>query len=275
MLCRNPNKAEEAAKAIVAKAGCGADKVKFVQLDVADLESVSGFRARYVQVMGGETPIDVLVLNAGIMATPKRHQSPQGIELQMATNCVGHYALLGQLLDLVRRAPNGGRIVFLSSTMHMFAPHGGIDFDDFNADKGSYATWKVYSETKLGMLLMMHKLNRLLAENKIDNVLCVGAHPGYSSTNLQKGGWCRCAGVVGCADAERIAGFARLGNILAMSAETGSHCIYLASTDPSPPKDGLYAGPKYALWGHSVWHAKESCVFVCTVSYLNWGDLRD
>jgi len=240
MLCRNPKKAEEGAKSIVAKAKCAPERVKFVQLDTADLDNVAGFRSRYVQAMGGETPIDVLVLNAGIMATPARGESPQGIELQMATNCVGHYALLGQVLDLVRKAPNGGRVVFLSSIMHMFAPRGGIDFNDFNADKGKYDTWKVYGETKLGMLLMMHKLNRVLAENKVDNVLCVGAHPGYSATNLQKG-------------------INRLGNIVAMSATTGAHCIYLAATDPSPPRDGLYCGPWiFNVWGTSVWHSRQT-----------------
>ena len=77
--CRDAKKAENARKEIVQRAKVEEAKVKVVALDLADLDNVKGFRARYEEVMGAATPIDQLILNAAVMALPTRQVTKQGV----------------------------------------------------------------------------------------------------------------------------------------------------------------------------------------------------
>ena len=81
--------------------------------------------------------LDVLVNNAGVMAPP-RSETPDGFELQMATNHFGPFALTGLLLDALRRR---ARVVTVASGAHR---GGRIDFDDLQSERG-YNGWRVYS----------------------------------------------------------------------------------------------------------------------------------
>ena len=70
-----------------------------------DLASLSSIEACANEMLGSGRPIDILVNNAGVMAVPTRHLTEDGFELQLGTNHLGHFALTGRLLPLLRRAP--------------------------------------------------------------------------------------------------------------------------------------------------------------------------
>ena len=181
--------------------------------------------------------MDVLVLNAGVMALPKRELSKDGFEMQMATNCFGHYALLGVCMPLLKAAAKP-RVVFVSSGFHHSA--GGISFDDLQSEK-SYEKWRVYSETKLGDLLLMHKLARLAKEKQVP-LVSVACHPGYSATNLQTH-----TGLLGT--------FANA--VVAQAAWKGAMPTVLAAADEHV-ESGQYAGPRFYMWGEAQWGASQS-----------------
>ena len=238
MACRNASKAGAARAEVVRRAKARDDQVVVAPLDLASLESVRAFRGECAKALGAERPIDVLIANAGIMAVPQREETKDGFELQMGTNCFGHFLLIAELIPLVKAAPTG-RVVLLSSAMHMYA--GGITFDDLDRKK-RYDRWATYAETKLGDLLIMHKLTRVLRERGVDNVTVVACHPGYASTNLQVS--MGVAGVVGNA-------------LFAQSAAMGATPTILAATDRDA-KPGDYAGPKFLSWGAPVWGARQT-----------------
>jgi NAD(P)-dependent dehydrogenase (short-subunit alcohol dehydrogenase family) len=146
-----------------------------VQLDLAEQASV---RRAAAELLERWPRIDILVNNAGVMALPKR-TTPDGFELQMATNHFGHFALTGLLLDALRSA----RVVTVSSGAHR---GGKIDFDDIHSER-SYHRWRVYSQTKLANLLFMFELGRRAAAAGLD-LVSVAAHPGLAKTNLQAAG---------------------------------------------------------------------------------------
>ena len=139
------------------------------ELDLTDLASVRSF----AQGWGG--PIDVLVNNAGVMATPLERTS-DGFELQIGTNHLGHFALTGLLIDRIR-----DRVVSVSSGGHRM---GKIDLDDLNWEQRRYRRWSAYGQSKLANLLFTLELQRRLKEAGSD-VRAVAAHPGWTATNLQ------------------------------------------------------------------------------------------
>jgi NAD(P)-dependent dehydrogenase (short-subunit alcohol dehydrogenase family) len=87
--------------------------VHVMELDLADPRSVAAFGA------GWSGPLDLLINNAGVMAIPDLRLTPQGWELQFATNHLGHFALALGLRDSLAAAPAGARIVSLSSRAHL------------------------------------------------------------------------------------------------------------------------------------------------------------
>lgn len=177
MAARTPLKGERAVAEVMA-AHPGA-RVFTEQLDVSDLSSVEAFAGRMIQQ---GTPIDLLVNNAGIMATPTYNRTVDGFELQFATNHLGHFALAGRLLSLLRAAASP-RVVALSSVA---ARTGRIDFDDLNGEK-SYKPWKAYGQSKLANLMFSQELHRLSRRHGW-GITAVAAHPGVTHTNLQSTG---------------------------------------------------------------------------------------
>jgi len=146
-----------------------------VRLDLADQSSV---RAAADELLARWPRIDVLVNNAGVMATP-RITTADGFELQMATNHFGPFALTGLLIG----ALHGARVVTVASGMHR---SGKIAFDDLQSERG-YHRWQVYSQTKLANLLFTFELGRRSAAGGLD-LRSVAAHPGIARTNLQAAG---------------------------------------------------------------------------------------
>jgi NAD(P)-dependent dehydrogenase (short-subunit alcohol dehydrogenase family) len=218
--CRNTQKGEAAGEAIRGEAPGASVEVE--ALDLADLGSVRAFADRLHA--RGDT-LDLLINNAGVMASPQRTTN-DGFELQLGTNHLGHFALTGLVLDLLSDTP-GARVVTVSSGMHH---RGRIDFDDLNSERG-YSRWGAYSQSKLANLLFMLELDRRLKAADVD-VVSVAAHPGYAATNLQ---------LSAPPLHERI--FMRVSNLLfAQSAEMGALPILYAATVPDV-QGGFYIGP--------------------------------
>jgi retinol dehydrogenase 12 len=134
MACRTQKKAEEAM--VFIKSRVPNAVLEFMYLDLADLESVRDF-ARNYEKKG--YPIHVLMNNAGIMATPNFKTSKQDIELQFASNHLGHFYLTLLLLPIIEttaKTSNNVRIVNLSSIAHLFALRG-LDLHNVNNPKST------------------------------------------------------------------------------------------------------------------------------------------
>lgn len=169
---RTPAKGEAAMNMIQTAAPNA--KVHYSRLDLADLESVRGFAEAFNREYDR---LDVLMNNAGVMATPPQ-KTKDGFELQFGTNHLGHFALTGLLMERLITTPES-RVVNVSS---IAAERGTMQFDDLMWEQ-NYDRFGVYSQSKLANLLFTRRLNqRLQAANAA--VVGVAAHPGVSNTNL-------------------------------------------------------------------------------------------
>jgi NAD(P)-dependent dehydrogenase (short-subunit alcohol dehydrogenase family) len=172
LACRNKEKGQAAVRQI--ERAYPAAKVELLQIDLSDLTSVrrfaDGFTNRYDR-------LDILINNAGIMATPFG-TTTDGFELQFGTNHLGHFALTGLLLDCIIRTPQE-RVVTVSSWGHQF---GEIDFDDLNGEK-DYDPGDAYAQSKLANLLFTYELQRRFEGAGVD-AIAVAVHPGWTATNL-------------------------------------------------------------------------------------------
>jgi NAD(P)-dependent dehydrogenase (short-subunit alcohol dehydrogenase family) len=207
MTARNP------AKGAATVAEIARDRVDYKLLDLADLSSVRTFAKEFT------SPIDVLILNAGVMATPFSLTKDK-FEMQMGTNHLGHFALTGLLQKQIKH-----RVVAVSSQMHRTARIGNFTINDLrNKAKGigAYNPWSAYAYSKLANLLFIHELERRQMR-KNWNLEAVAAHPGYADTNL----------VTGASVQDRAGALANA--MFAQSAERGALPTLCAATYP-----GLY-----------------------------------
>ncbi|QNS07785.1 oxidoreductase [Streptomyces xanthii] len=220
---RDPEKGRRAAESIAA--GTPGARLEVRPLDLADLTSVRAF-ADTLRADHGH--IDVLVNNAGIMAPPYA-TSPQGHELQFATNHLGHFALTGLLLDLLA-AGTDPRVVTVSSPNHR---QGRLDLDDPEAVDGpdGYSPMGHYNRSKLANAVFGHQLHLRLTAAR-SNVRSVLAHPGYTATGLQHGTPVRGVRFL----------YGRLLKPLAQSPEAGARSQLYAATEPGVA-GGEFIGP--------------------------------
>ena len=166
---RSAEKAREALKKI------GPGLVDYILLDLTDLESVKRAAARV------DRPFDVVVLNAGVMATPFT-KTVDGFELQMGTNHLGHFAFAGLIKNQIK-----DRLVVVSSFAHKMGNFGDNTLDSIRnicLGIGKYQKWQVYGASKLANLLFVSELERLRIQNNW-SFIPLAVHPGYSDTNLQ------------------------------------------------------------------------------------------
>ena len=214
LACRSAERGARAISAVGAVATGPAPEL--VPLDLADLDSV---RSAAKDVASRVESIDVLMNNAGIMATPKA-STAQGFEMQLGTNHLGHFALTGLLLPLLQQA-TAPRVITTSSQAHRT---GRMRWDDLQWERG-YERWRAYGQTKLANLLFMRELGR-----RYDGILSAAAHPGWAATHLQSG-----AGVT-----KRISALAN--HVLAQSDAMGALPQLYAATMPDV-RSGEYFGP--------------------------------
>ncbi|MEU8391185.1 SDR family NAD(P)-dependent oxidoreductase [Micromonospora sp. NPDC048842] len=167
---RNPDAGQQAADDITATTGN--DSVLVAPLDLADQGSVADFVANW------DGPLHILVNNAGIMAAPLS-RTPQGWEMQFATNHLGHFALATGLRPALA-AGDGARIVSVSSAAHLRSP---VVFEDIQYDKREYEPWQAYGQSKTANVLFAVEATRRWAD---DGILTNSLMPGAIRTNLQR-----------------------------------------------------------------------------------------
>ena len=145
-------------------------------LDLADAASVATF------VRGWSSPLDILITNAGLV-TADLNRTPQGWELQFATNHLGHFALalgLRPQLAAAAGARAGARIVALSSTAHMRAP---VDFEDIHFRRRAYDPQIAYAQSKTANSLFAVEASRRW---RADGIVANAVNPGGVATGLQR-----------------------------------------------------------------------------------------
>ncbi|GAY41120.1 hypothetical protein CUMW_057020 [Citrus unshiu] len=169
MAVRNMAACREVKKAIVKEIPNA--KVQAMELDLSSLASVRKFASEFK--------------SSGIMATPFM-LSKDNIELQFATNHIGHFLLTNLLLETMgktaRESSKEGRIVNVSSRGHQFSYPEGIRFDRIN-DQSGYNRFSAYGQSKLANVLHTNELARRLKEDGVD-ITANSVHPGAITTNL-------------------------------------------------------------------------------------------
>lgn len=196
-------------------------KVEVMKIDLADLESIRAFAESFAMKFES---LDLLINNAGVMVPP-HSKTKDGFELQFGSNHLGHFALTGLLLPLLKKTP-GSRVVTVSSLAHKGA---SIFFDNLDGSKG-YQPMKFYGQSKLANLMFARELDKRLKENGLD-IKSLACHPGISSTNLFK---------FGKKEAPKF--FKALMDRFLQSAEMGALPTVYAATEGSL-KGGEYIGP--------------------------------
>ncbi|MFY1669247.1 oxidoreductase [Plantactinospora sp. WMMB334] len=163
------------------KAARGIDgEAEVRELDLASPASVRTFATR----LSTDHPVlDLLINNAGTMLIGPRRTSAGGLELQMATNMLGHFALTGLLLPNLATA-RAARVVNVSSITHRSAH---LDFDDLMFERG-YRAMSAYGRSKLAATVFGVELERRLRASG-STVVSVLAHPGITRTNLTPRAW--------------------------------------------------------------------------------------
>ncbi|MDZ5446460.1 SDR family NAD(P)-dependent oxidoreductase [Micromonospora sp. 4G57] len=167
---RNIDAGQQAATDITGTTGN--DRILVAPLDLADLASV----ATFVRTWDG--PLHILVNNAGIMASPEM-RTPQGWEMQFATNHLGHFALATGLRPALAAA-GGARIVSVSSAAHLRSP---VVFSDIHFRQRPYDPWEAYGQSKTANVLFAVEVSRRWAD---DGILSNALMPGAIRTNLQR-----------------------------------------------------------------------------------------
>nr|XP_043611908.1 short-chain dehydrogenase TIC 32 B, chloroplastic-like [Erigeron canadensis] len=159
-------------------------KVDVLQLDLSCLKSVKACADSFLAL---NLPLNILINNAGIMFCPYQ-LSQDGIEMQFATNHLGHFYLTNLLIEKMKDTASNtgieGRIINLSSIAHLRTYEEGIRFDAVN-DETSYSDKKAYGQSKLASILHANELSRRLKEEGA-NITVNSVHPGLIMTNLMK-----------------------------------------------------------------------------------------
>ena len=160
-----------------AEALAGIDGVTVDTLDLGDLASVEAFADR---LLARGTVLDMVIDSAGIMACPETRVGP-GWEAQLATNHLGHFALVNRLWPAL--AP-GARVVSVSSMGHLSSP---IRWDDPMFEDGGYEKWQAYGQAKTANVLFAVHLDRLgQTHERGKGVRAFALHPGGILTPLQR-----------------------------------------------------------------------------------------
>ena len=150
----------------------GGKRPLVAHLDLADQASVAAFAAAW------DGPLHLLVNNAGMMASPEL-RTPQGWEMQFATNHLGHFALATGLHRSLAAA-GGARVVSVSSSAHL---RSGVVFEDIHFQQRAYEPWSAYGQSKSANVLFAVEATRRWAD---DGVLTNALMPGGIRTNLQR-----------------------------------------------------------------------------------------
>jgi NAD(P)-dependent dehydrogenase (short-subunit alcohol dehydrogenase family) len=168
---RDLAKAEAATVAVRAAARESGGAFTLVELDLASLASV---RACADALKAAGASFDLVVANAGVMATPFGHTA-DGFETQFGTNHLGHFVLVNRIASLMS---NGSRLVSLSSAGHRFAD---VDLNDPDFERTPYEPFVAYGRSKTAIILFAVEFDR---RHRSRGVRAVAVHPGVIQTEL-------------------------------------------------------------------------------------------
>jgi NAD(P)-dependent dehydrogenase (short-subunit alcohol dehydrogenase family) len=168
---RDLTKAKAATGQVRKDAAANGGSFELVELDLADLKSV---RACADGLLAKGEAFDVVIANAGVMATPFGHTA-DGFETQFGTNHLGHFVLVNRIASLIR---NGGRLVNLSSAGHRYA---NVDLNDPNFEHTPYEPFVAYGRSKTANILFAVAFDKLYRHR---GVRAAAVHPGGIKTEL-------------------------------------------------------------------------------------------
>jgi NAD(P)-dependent dehydrogenase (short-subunit alcohol dehydrogenase family) len=168
---RDLAKAKAAAAQVQKDAEANGGGFELVELDLADLKSV---RACADALLAKGNPLDVVIANAGVMATPFGHTA-DGFETQFGTNHLGHFVLVNRVARLIRA---GGRLINLSSAGHRFS---NVDLDDPNFERAPYEPFLAYGRSKTANVLFAVAFDK---RHRGRGVRAAAVHPGGIRTEL-------------------------------------------------------------------------------------------
>jgi NAD(P)-dependent dehydrogenase (short-subunit alcohol dehydrogenase family) len=168
---RESAKAETATAQVRKDAAAHGGSFEVVALDLASLKSV---RACADELLTTGKPFDVVIANAGVMATPFGHTA-DGFETQFGTNHLGHFVLVNRIAPLMGA---GSRLINLSSAGHRFA---NVNLDDPNFERTPYEPFAAYGRSKTANILFAVAFDRRYRERGIRGA---AVHPGVIQTEL-------------------------------------------------------------------------------------------
>jgi len=168
---RDLNKAKIATEQVRKAAAANGGGFDLVELDLANLKSV---RACADQLLKKGEPFDVVIANAGVMATPFG-KTADGFETQFGTNHLGHFVLVNRIASLIR---DGGRLINLSSAGHRYS---NVDLDDPNFERTPYEPFVAYGRSKTANVLFAVAFDK---RHRHRGVRAAAVHPGGIQTEL-------------------------------------------------------------------------------------------
>lgn len=176
---RDLDKAKAATAQVRRDAAANGGSFELIRLDLASLESV---RACADGLMAKGEPFDVVIANAGVMATPFGHTA-DGFETQFGTNHLGHFVLVNRIASLIRSGAgsggrSGGRLINLSSAGHRYS---NADLQDPNFERVPYEPFVAYGRSKTANILFAVAFDK---RHRGRGVRAAAVHPGVIQTEL-------------------------------------------------------------------------------------------
>jgi NAD(P)-dependent dehydrogenase (short-subunit alcohol dehydrogenase family) len=168
---RDLKKAETATAQVRKDAAAHRGSFELIELDLANLKSVRGCADK---LLAKGEPFDVIIANAGVMATPFC-DTVDHFELQFGTNHLGHFVLVNRIAPLLRK---GGRLINLSSAGHRYS---NVDLEDPNFERTPYDPFVAYGRSKTANILFAVAFDKRHRER---GVRAAAVHPGGIQTEL-------------------------------------------------------------------------------------------
>jgi NAD(P)-dependent dehydrogenase (short-subunit alcohol dehydrogenase family) len=168
---RDLGKAAQAVAEARRETAAAGGSIELVALDLASLNSV---RACADKLQQEGKPLDIIIANAGVMATPFG-KTADGFETQFGTNHLGHFVLVNRLASLI---PSGGRVIVLASSGHRFAD---VDLDDPGFERTPYEPFVAYGRAKTANVLFAVAFDQ---RHQARGVRAAAVHPGGIHTEL-------------------------------------------------------------------------------------------